>query len=56
VAALIFLPPTLIAGVYGMNFAHMPELEWKYGYGLAVVLMLLSAVLPLAYFKRKNWV
>jgi magnesium transporter len=47
--------PTLIAGIYGMNFQHMPELSSKYGYPVALVAMLLSVVLPLAYFRRKKW-
>jgi magnesium transporter len=55
VAAVIFLPPTLVASVYGMNFAHMPELEWPAGYPMALVLMLLSAVLPYLWFKKKGW-
>ncbi len=55
VAAGIFLPPTLIASVYGMNFDVMPELKWAFGYPFAIVLMLLSAVLPYLYFRRKGW-
>ena len=49
------LPPTLIASIYGMNFVHMPELKWTYGYPLAGVLMLASALVPLWYFKRRGW-
>ena len=55
IAAGVFLPPTLIASIYGMNFAFMPELDWQYGYPLAGVLMLASAVLPFWYFKRRGW-
>ncbi|MDX2265334.1 MAG: magnesium transporter CorA family protein [Hyphomicrobiales bacterium] len=55
VAAAVFLPPTLIASVYGMNFQHMPELGWRFGYPLAIGIMILSAALPLIYFKRKGW-
>ena len=55
VAAAAFLPPTLIASIYGMNFKLMPELDWAFGYPLAIGLMILSAVLPLLYFKRKGW-
>lgn len=55
VAAVVFLPPTLIASIYGMNFQQMPELDWHFGYPLAVVLMIVSAVLPHVYFKRKGW-
>ena len=46
IAAGVFLPPTLIASIYGMNFVHMPELRWQYGYPLAVIVMVLSAVVP----------
>lgn len=55
VAAVAFLPPTLIASIYGMNFDHMPELHWMTGYPLAVVAMVISAVLPLLWFKHKGW-
>jgi magnesium transporter len=55
VAAVIFLPPTLIASIYGMNFNFMPELTWKFGYLLAVGLMLLSSWLPYKYFKYRKW-
>jgi magnesium transporter len=55
IAAGVFLPPTLIASVYGMNFVHMPELRWPLGYPLAVVAMVLSAVLPYWYFRRRGW-
>ncbi len=55
VAAVVFLPPTLIASIYGMNFHLMPELGWPYGYPLAIGLMIASAVLPYLYFKRKGW-
>jgi magnesium transporter len=55
VAAVVFLPPTLIASIYGMNFDFMPELKWLGGYPLAIVLMVLSACLPYLYFKRRKW-
>jgi magnesium transporter len=55
VAAVVFLPPTLVASIYGMNFRVMPELEWTYGYPFAIGLMVLSALLPWLYFKRKGW-
>jgi len=55
VAAVVFLPPTLIASIYGMNFKHMPELDWTVGYPLAIVLMVFAAVLPYVYFRRKGW-
>ena len=52
VASLIFMPPTLIAGVYGMNFKLMPELEWHWGYPMAIAIMVVSAILPLAYLRQ----
>ena len=55
-AALVVLPPTLIAGIYGMNFEYMPELSWTYGYPLALALIVASAVLPLWYLKRRGWI
>ncbi len=55
VAAVIFLPPTLVASIYGMNFRHMPELDWAGGYPMAIGAMILSAILPYLYFKRKGW-
>ena len=55
IAAVVLMPPTLVASIYGMNFKHMPELEWQYGYPLATVLMLIAAALPYVFFKWKNW-
>ena len=55
VAATVLMPPTLIAGIYGMNFKILPELQWQYGYVYALILMLLSAVLPYAWFRAKGW-
>lgn len=55
VAAVVFLPPTLIASIYGMNFALMPELGWRFGYPMAIGLMIVSAILPYLYFKRRGW-
>ncbi|MBK4765030.1 MAG: magnesium/cobalt transporter CorA [Pantoea sp. Brub] len=55
VVSVVFLPPTLLASSYGMNFAYMPELKWKYGYPMAIVLMILVGLAPYFYFKRKNW-
>lgn len=54
-AAVIFLPPTLVAGIYGMNFHAFPELQWSYGYPFALFIMLMSALLPYLYCKRKGW-
>jgi magnesium transporter len=55
VASVVFLPPTLVASIYGMNFAYQPELQWHYGYHLAIVMMIVSMVLPYLYFRRKGW-
>lgn len=55
VASVVFLPPTLVASIYGMNFHAMPELDWSFGYPLALLLMALAAVLPYLFFKRKGW-
>jgi len=55
VAAAMFLPPTLIASIYGMNFHFMPELDKHWGYPLALLAMVISAVVPYAYFRRKGW-
>jgi magnesium transporter len=55
VAAVVFMPPTLVASIYGMNFKHMPELEWYYGYPLAIVLMIAAAVGPYLFFKWRKW-
>ena len=55
IAAVVLMPPTLVASIYGMNFKHMPELDWEFGYPLAIVLMLIAAALPYVFFKWKNW-
>ncbi len=55
IIATIFIPLSFVAGVYGMNFVHMPELTWRYGYFGALGVMLAVAVSMLAYFKRKRW-
>ena len=55
VAAVVFMPPTLIASIYGMNFKHMTELEWDYGYPFALVLMMAAAVVPYFFFKWMKW-
>ncbi len=55
VLAVVFLPPTLIASIYGMNFTHMPELGKTWGYPLSIVLMIISAILPYAIIKKKGW-
>ncbi len=55
VAAVVFLPPTLIASIYGMNFDFIPELKWAVGYPFAIALMIMSAILPYLFFKRRGW-
>ena len=55
VVAVIFMPPTLIASMYGMNFRLLPELEWEWGYPFAILLMLASSGFTLYYFRRKGW-
>ncbi|MGE5863588.1 MAG: CorA family divalent cation transporter, partial [Rhizobacter sp.] len=55
VASVALLPPTLIASIYGMNFRFMPEVEWRFGYPMAIGLMLLSIISPFWYFRRKGW-
>ena len=55
VAAVIFLPPTLVGTIYGMNFEHMPELGWLLGYPFAIALMILSAILPYWFFRHRGW-
>jgi magnesium transporter len=55
VASVALLPPTLIASVYGMNFEHMPELQWPYGYYFSLALMVCSVAAPFLYFRRKGW-
>ncbi len=55
VIATIFIPLTFIAGVYGMNFEHMPELSWRYGYALIWGVMIAVGLGMLAFFRRRNW-
>ena len=55
VASVALMPPTLIASIYGMNFRSMPELNWDWGYPMAIGLMLAAAILPVLYFRRKGW-
>jgi magnesium transporter len=55
VVAVVFMPPTLIASIYGMNFEIMPELKWQYGYLVAILVMILAAIGPLAFFRWKKW-
>lgn len=55
IVAVVLMPPTLLAGIYGMNFEYMPELKWLFGYPYALVLILLSAILPYWWARRKGW-
>lgn len=55
ILSVFFMPPTLIASIYGMNFRHMPELSTRYGYPFAILLMILSASVTFFIFKRKKW-
>lgn len=55
IVSIIGIPPTLIAGIYGMNFKNMPELNWAYGYPYGLIVIALSGLLPLAWFKWRGW-
>jgi magnesium transporter len=55
IVAVVLLPPTLVATIYGMNFKRMPELEWAFGYPMALSLIVLTALVPFVWFKRKGW-
>jgi magnesium transporter len=55
IAAVVFMPPTVVASIYGMNFHHLPELSWAWGYPFSLFLMVISGLTPYLYFKRKGW-
>jgi len=55
IVTVAIMPPTLVGAIYGMNFEHMPELHWAIGYPLAILLMVVSGIAPLVWFKRKGW-
>ena len=55
IVSVVGIPPTLIASMYGMNFHNMPELSWRYGYEFGLALIVLSAILPVLWFKRRGW-
>ena len=55
VAAVVLMPPTLVASIYGMNFKNIPELDWAFGYPTALGVMVVVAVLPYVFFKLKKW-
>ena len=55
IVSIVGIPPTLMAGIYGMNFKNLPEYDWVWGYQCGWAVILLSAVIPLAWFKVKGW-
>jgi len=55
VVSVVGVPPVLIAGIYGMNFKNIPEFNWWFGYPYALVLIVVSALLPIAWFKWRGW-
>jgi len=55
IVSVVGVPPVLVAGIYGMNFSHMPELHWVFGYPFALLLMVLTGLLPLIWFKWRHW-
>ena len=55
IASVVGIPPVLVAGIYGMNFRFMPELNWRLGYPMAIALVAVSALIPLFWFKRRGW-
>ena len=55
VLSVVLMPPTLIASIYGMNFEHMPELKWLWGYPMALLLMVLVALGPIIFLRHKGW-
>jgi magnesium transporter len=55
IVSVVGVPPVLVVGIYGMNFRHIPELQWNWGYPLALLLCALSAILPLLWFKWRDW-
>jgi magnesium transporter len=55
IASVVGIPPVLVAGIYGMNFRVMPELTWSWGYPMALALIVVSAAIPLVWFKRRGW-
>lgn len=55
IVSVVGVPPVLVAGIYGMNFTHMPELHWTFGYPFALLLMAVTGLLPLGWFKWRGW-
>jgi len=56
VVSVVGIPPVLVAGIYGMNFKHMPELDWTWGYAYGLAVTVLSALIPLILFRKRNWI
>ena len=56
VASVVGIPPVLVAGIYGMNFKNMPELDWAWGYPYGLALIVVTTLIPLAWFKWRNWI
>ena len=56
IASVVGIPPVLVVGIYGMNFKNMPELDWAWGYPYALALIVVTALLPLIWFKWKDWI
>jgi magnesium transporter len=56
IASVVGIPPVLVVGVYGMNFKNMPELDWTWGYPYALALVVITSLLPLIWFKWKDWI
>jgi magnesium transporter len=56
IASVVGIPPVLVVGIYGMNFKNMPELDWSWGYPYALALVLITALVPLIWFKWKDWI
>jgi magnesium transporter len=56
VTSVVGIPPVLVAGIYGMNFKFMPEYDWSWGYAYGLGVILLTAIIPLAIFKWRNWI
>jgi magnesium transporter len=55
IVSIVGIPPTLVAGIYGMNFHNMPEYAWRYGYQFGLAMIVLTTVIPLVWFKVKGW-
>ena len=56
VVTVAMMPPTLIGTIYGMNFDNMPELHWDFSYPVVLIIMILSTIFPIIYFKKKGWI